>query len=72
MRAATLLEDKTFQIADVTPPGPKAGQVQVEVAWCGICGTDMHIFHGSMDKRVPFPMVIGHEASAVVSALGDG
>ncbi|MEM1011617.1 MAG: alcohol dehydrogenase catalytic domain-containing protein [Planctomycetota bacterium] len=72
MRAATLLEDKTFQIADVTPPGPKAGQVQVEVAWCGICGTDMHIFHGSMDKRVPFPMVIGHEASAVVSALGEG
>lgn len=55
--------------ADV-PPGP--GEVQIAVAYVGICGTDMHVFHGNMDARVGTNRVIGHEMSGTVAALGEG
>ena len=32
------------------PPGP--GEVRIDVAFTGICGTDLHILHGAMDQRV--------------------
>jgi len=54
----------------VTPPGP--GEVQVAVAYTGLCGTDLHIFHGNMDARVRTPLVFGHEMSGTVAAVGDG
>jgi 2-desacetyl-2-hydroxyethyl bacteriochlorophyllide A dehydrogenase len=41
------------------------------VAYGGICGTDLHIYHGAMDKRIKMPQVIGHEISGSVSAVGD-
>lgn len=36
--------------AEAVRPGP--GEVRVEIAYCGICGTGMHVFKGSMDQRV--------------------
>jgi (R,R)-butanediol dehydrogenase / meso-butanediol dehydrogenase / diacetyl reductase len=48
------------------------GQVRIEVAYAGICGTDLHIFHGHMDTRVEIPAVIGHEMSGTIAAIGDG
>jgi threonine dehydrogenase-like Zn-dependent dehydrogenase len=57
------------QAADV-PPGP--GEVQIAVAYVGICGTDMHVFHGNMDARVGLNRIIGHEMSGTVAALGEG
>ena len=47
------------------PPPP--GHVAIDVAYTGICGTDLHIFHGSMDARVGPPQVIGHEMSGRVA-----
>jgi 2-desacetyl-2-hydroxyethyl bacteriochlorophyllide A dehydrogenase len=46
--------------------------VQLEVAYVGICGTDLHILAGHMDDRVPDHGVIGHEMSGRVAAVGDG
>ncbi len=51
-------------------PGP--GEVQLKISHCGICGTDLHIFHGAMDARVKMPLVMGHEMSATVHQLGAG
>jgi len=51
---------------------PKPGEVQIEVAYTGICGTDLHIYHGVMDGRVDPPGVIGHEMSGRIAAIGDG
>ena len=51
-------------------PGPEDLLVRVEA--CGICGTDLHLFHGNMDHRVHFPQVIGHESSAIIEAVGPG
>jgi threonine dehydrogenase-like Zn-dependent dehydrogenase len=42
------------------------------VTYCGVCGTDVHIYHGSMDKRVKIPQVIGHEVSAEIAEVGPG
>src|SRR5580765_7218981 len=54
----------------VEPPGP--GEVRLEVAYCGVCGTDLHIAHGAMDARVRPPQVIGHEMSGTVAEVGGG
>jgi len=51
---------------------PAAGEVQIAVAYTGLCGTDLHIFHGNMDARVQTPLVFGHEMSGTVAAVGDG
>ena len=71
-KAAVYRGDKTFTIEqkNVAPPGP--GEVQIDVEYCGICGTDLHIYLGHMDARVGFERTIGHEMSGVISALGDG
>jgi (R,R)-butanediol dehydrogenase / meso-butanediol dehydrogenase / diacetyl reductase len=71
MHAAVYTGARTISIheRDVEPPGP--GQVQLQVAYVGICGTDLHIFHGDMDARVGDQAVIGHEMSGRVAALGD-
>jgi 2-desacetyl-2-hydroxyethyl bacteriochlorophyllide A dehydrogenase len=51
---------------------PAAGEARLDVAFCGICGTDIHIFHGAMDQRVSMPQIIGHEVSATVAEIGEG
>ncbi|ROO61359.1 2-desacetyl-2-hydroxyethyl bacteriochlorophyllide A dehydrogenase [Micromonospora sp. Llam0] len=52
------------------PPGP--GEVSIAVAYTGICGTDLHIYHGDMDARVGAPAVLGHEMSGRVADVGPG
>ncbi|WP_340374337.1 alcohol dehydrogenase catalytic domain-containing protein [Streptomyces sp. SS7] len=53
-----------------SPPGP--GEVELAPAYVGICGTDLHIFHGDMDARVSTPAVLGHEMSGRVVRVGPG
>ncbi|MDX3311002.1 zinc-dependent alcohol dehydrogenase [Streptomyces sp. NPDC054884] len=54
--------------AEASPPGP--GEVELAPAYVGICGTDLHIFHGDMDARVAAPAVLGHEMSGRVTRVG--
>jgi (R,R)-butanediol dehydrogenase/meso-butanediol dehydrogenase/diacetyl reductase len=54
--------------AETTSPGP--GEVELAPAYVGICGTDLHIFHGDMDARVSTPAVLGHEMSGRVLRVG--
>ena len=70
MKASYYVSEGKFDIRDVNAVEPQADEVMLRMAYCGICGTDMHIFHGKMDKRVNPPQVIGHEASAVVEKVG--
>jgi 2-desacetyl-2-hydroxyethyl bacteriochlorophyllide A dehydrogenase len=44
----------------------------LNVGYVGICGTDMHIYHGVMDQRIGPPQIIGHEMSGVIAELGEG
>lgn len=70
MRAATYVGDQTLTVIEKEPQSPEAGEVQIEVAYTGICGTDLHILHGAMDARVTLPAVLGHEMSGTITTLG--
>lgn len=71
-RAATYTGDGRIEIMENPISEPPAGTVRIRVAYCGICGTDLHILHGNMDHRVNLPQAIGHEMSGTIDALGDG
>jgi (R,R)-butanediol dehydrogenase/meso-butanediol dehydrogenase/diacetyl reductase len=72
MRAAAYVGDQTIRVEEREPVEPAPGQVRIDVAYVGICGTDLHIKHGAMDARVTLPAVIGHEMSGTVAAVGEG
>ena len=71
MRAAVYKGNKEFIIEDRFETEPSGDEVRLKVAFCGICGTDVHVYHGMMDKRVTTHRVIGHECSAIVDKVGD-
>jgi (R,R)-butanediol dehydrogenase / meso-butanediol dehydrogenase / diacetyl reductase len=70
MRAAAYVGDQTIRVEERELVEPAPGQVRLDVAYVGICGTDLHIKHGAMDARVTLPAVIGHEMSGTVAAVG--
>lgn len=70
MKAAYYTGNQTFTIESAQPVAPREDEVQINVAYCGICGTDLHVFHGDMDARVGFHRVIGHEMSGTIALIG--
>ena len=72
MRSACYVGKGTLEVFDSEPRDPGMGEVAIEVAYTGICGTDLHILHGAMDARVTLPAVLGHEMSGTISSLGEG
>jgi L-iditol 2-dehydrogenase len=69
MRALLLSEYKHLEVASVPIPTPGPQDVLVQVAACGICGSDVHGYDGSSGRRIP-PLVMGHEAAGIVRAVG--
>jgi 2-desacetyl-2-hydroxyethyl bacteriochlorophyllide A dehydrogenase len=63
---------RTLTTGPAQTPAPGPGEVELAPAYVGICGTDLHIFHGDMDARVKTPAVIGHEMSGRVVRVGSG
>jgi (R,R)-butanediol dehydrogenase / meso-butanediol dehydrogenase / diacetyl reductase len=83
MRAARFHARGDIRVEEVPDPQVGPGQVQVDVDWCGICGTDLHeylegpIFIPPPGSPHPLtgetaPVVMGHEFAGVVSAVGSG
>ena len=72
MQATFYEGDRQIRVGDGESVPPQSGEVQLKVSHCGICGTDLHIYHGAMDQRVTFPQVLGHEMSGTVHAIGEG
>ena len=58
---------ETREVVDA-PPGPR--QVKVEVRAAGICGSDLHIYHDTINYRIRTPVVMGHEFSGLVVEKG--
>lgn len=68
-KAAVLHEvGKPLTIEDVVLDAPRAKEVRVRVAASGLCHTDYHFMVG--DQPHPLPVVLGHEASGIVEAIG--
>lgn len=72
MRTVAYIGDGRLKVGDVNPRPPGPGEVRVRVAYVGLCGTDLHVLHGSMDARVQIPLVFGHEMSGTIDSIGDG
>ncbi|MFF3488255.1 zinc-binding dehydrogenase [Streptomyces sp. NPDC002701] len=72
MLAASYAGARKMTIEEQEPVEPSVGEVRIAVAYVGICGTDLHVFHGDMDARVSRPATIGHEMSGTIAALGAG
>jgi S-(hydroxymethyl)glutathione dehydrogenase / alcohol dehydrogenase len=58
----------TIEEVSVTKPGPR--EVLLRTAFAGLCHSDLHFIEGLYP--IPTPVVLGHESSAVVEAVGDG
>src|ERR1022692_4773369 len=69
MNALTLSEYRQFTIEDLPIPTCGSRDVLVQVAACGICGSDVHGYDGASGRRIP-PIVMGHEAAGIVAAVG--
>jgi L-iditol 2-dehydrogenase len=71
MKALLLSEYNKLEIADLPVPVPGSDEILVQVAACGICGSDVHGYDGSTGRRIP-PIVMGHEAAGIVAGVGAG
>jgi 2-desacetyl-2-hydroxyethyl bacteriochlorophyllide A dehydrogenase len=70
VRAIEVGEDRLLRVVERPEPSAAAGQVVVEVAYCGICGSDLHF--RDVPALFPAGTVPGHEFSGSIAALGDG
>jgi 2-desacetyl-2-hydroxyethyl bacteriochlorophyllide A dehydrogenase len=62
MRALVYTGPSTLELRDEAMPIPANDEVVVKVEAVGICGSDMHAYHGH-DSRRPAPLILGHEAA---------
>lgn len=83
MKAARFYDRGDIRIEDIPEPTVAPGTVGINVAWCGICGTDLHEFmdgpifippcgHPHPISGECAPITMGHEFSGVVYAVGEG
>ncbi len=62
--------NQLLEIRDIPVPEPGPGQVRIRLHATGVCGTDVHVWHGELP--VPMPIILGHEPVGVIDAVGEG
>jgi L-idonate 5-dehydrogenase len=74
MKSIVIHAARDLRIEEKPAETPGPGQVQIRLAMGGICGSDLHYFnHGGFGPiRLKEPMVLGHEVSGYITALGEG
>ena len=60
MKALVYTGTQETKIRNVELPSAAAGQTVIDIAFCGLCGSDMHAWHGHDARRIP-PLILGHE-----------
>lgn len=66
MKALVYTNNNEMTFRDEPHPQPKEGHVIVDIEAAGICGSDMHAYHGHDSRRVP-PLILGHEACGIAT-----
>ena len=69
MKAIYVKKPKSLEIVDLPTPSPVEDEVLVRVRAAGICGSDMHIYHGT-NPLAEYPRIIGHEFAGEIEAIG--
>jgi 2-desacetyl-2-hydroxyethyl bacteriochlorophyllide A dehydrogenase len=60
MRALVYIGPEQLELEEMATPAPEPGEALVRIRYAGICGTDLHLWHGEMSAVRP-PVVVGHE-----------
>jgi 2-desacetyl-2-hydroxyethyl bacteriochlorophyllide A dehydrogenase len=70
MKQAIMTSPGVIEFSDIPEPGPlKDYEILLRIKRIGVCGSDIHVFHGK-HPATPYPVVQGHEYSATVEAVG--
>jgi (R,R)-butanediol dehydrogenase/meso-butanediol dehydrogenase/diacetyl reductase len=83
MKAAVFHAQEDLRVEDVAEPAPGPGEVKLQNAFAGICGSDLHVYYSpeaaGLDLEHPHPVtgstlpqILGHEFSGTVVELGEG
>jgi len=74
MKAVVLYDkaDRSVEIRDVPRPGIGPEECLVEVKFCGICGSEPHMYHGQLTLLARPPVILGHEWSGQIVEVGEG
>jgi L-iditol 2-dehydrogenase len=71
MKRATMTAPGQIEISEAPVPSPGPGEALLRIQRIGVCGSDIHVFHGK-HPYTSYPVVQGHEFSAVIEAVGAG
>ena len=73
MKAAVFYAKEDLRIENIEKPKAERGRIVIRVKACGICGTDVHIYHGDEGAAAtPAGTVLGHEFAGIVEEVGEG
>jgi L-iditol 2-dehydrogenase len=70
MKQAIMIEPGTIEFREVPVPEIKTNQVLVAIKRIGVCGSDIHVFHG-LHPYTHYPVVQGHEVSGLIETVGE-
>ncbi len=71
MKQAVMTSPGIIEFRELPVPEPGPGEILLRMKRIGVCGSDIHVYHGK-HALTPFPVVQGHEVSGVVEKLGPG
>lgn len=71
MKRATMTAPGQIEITEAVVPSPGPGEVLLRIRRIGVCGSDIHVFHGK-HPYTSYPVIQGHEFSAVIEGVGPG
>src|SRR5512140_1842294 len=69
MKQAVMTAPGQIQFRDVETPTPKDNEVIMATKRIGVCGSDIHVYHG-LHPYTSYPVVQGHEVSGVIAEVG--
>lgn len=71
MKAGFYVGNRTYEVQEIPDRMPAGDEIKIRVAWCGLCGTDVHKFEGKNGAGVVIPpIILGHECAGVVVEVG--
>lgn len=70
MKAAYYAQKQNIELVDLDLPKPKKDEALIRVKYAGICGSDLHVYHGA-HPTAKFPVIPGHEFVGELVELGE-
>ena len=71
MLQQVMISPGQIEFHEVPVPDPKTGEVLIKIMNIGICGSDIHVYHGK-HPFTSYPVTQGHEVSGLIEKIGEG